>query len=481
MIRDRDTASDDDMLVDDPEAAPLQDPADLEAERLASQPDGLPVPRRYWAAAAIWLALSMNVIDSSIANVALPTIARDVGATPAASIWVVNAYQVAMAMVLLPIAALGEIFTYRRIYMIGLALFVSASFACATATSLTSLALARFLQGLGAAGVLGVNGALVRFTYPKKLLGRGIGVNAMIIAVVQAAGPSVASAILAIATWQWLFAVNVPLGLLALIVGWRCLPRTVPSKTKLDLLASVYSAIAFLCLFLTGSDLAHGHASPRTAIEAAAAILFGILLVRRSRGQERPLLPLDLVRDPILKLSYLTSAAGFGGQVMLMISMPFYLHAAFGFGQVEIGLLITPLPVGIAIAAPISGWLVERFPAGLLCGIGQLILAGGMLVLAATPVSHAVPILIGGMFVSGLGFGLFQTPNNRAMLAHAPPDRSGAAAGMQAVVRLLGMTTGAILVAFIFRLVGPAHSLPLIVASGGAVLSAYFSVLRLRI
>src|SRR4051812_34203719 len=128
--------------------------------------DGLPVPRRYWAVAAIWLAMAMSVLDSSIANVALPTIARDVGASPAASIWVVNAYQIAIAMMLLPLASLGEILGYKRVYAAGLVLFVLASIGCTFATSLTGLAICRFVQGFGAAAIMAMNGALVRFTYP---------------------------------------------------------------------------------------------------------------------------------------------------------------------------------------------------------------------------------------------------------------------------------------------------------------------------
>src|SRR6185369_14033141 len=167
--------------------------------------DGLPVPRRYWAMFAIWLGLAMSVLDSSIANVALPAIARDLHATPSASIWVVNAYQLAMVTALLPLSALGEIIGYRRVYVVGLAVFTLASAACAAATSLPVLAAARVLQGLGAAGLMSVNPALVRFTFPRVMLGRGLGLNALVVALSAAAGPTVASGILAAASWPWLF------------------------------------------------------------------------------------------------------------------------------------------------------------------------------------------------------------------------------------------------------------------------------------
>jgi len=214
--------------------------------------DGLPTPRRYWAVAAIWLTMTMAVLDASIANVALPAIARDLHAAAAESIWVVNAYQLAIVVSLLPLAALGEIVSYRRVFMSGLLLFVLASIGCTFAHTLWQLALARTLQGLAAAGVMSVNGALVRYTFPQAQLGRGIGLNAMVVSIAAVIGPSIASAILAVGSWQWLFAVNVPVGLLALVVGWFSLPESLKSGRRLDWIAAVLNVLTF-GLIITGS------------------------------------------------------------------------------------------------------------------------------------------------------------------------------------------------------------------------------------
>ncbi|MGH7034987.1 MAG: MFS transporter, partial [Stellaceae bacterium] len=174
--------------------------------------DGLPVPQRYWAMITVGLAVTMSTLDSSIANVALPTIATDLGASPASSIWIVNAYQLAITVTLLPLAALGDRLGYRRVYMVGLAVFTLGSLGCALSHTLASLTAARVLQGLGAGGIMSINAALVRFTYPKRLLGRGIGLNALVISVSAAIGPTVAAAILSRWSWEWLFAINVPIG-----------------------------------------------------------------------------------------------------------------------------------------------------------------------------------------------------------------------------------------------------------------------------
>ena len=191
--------------------------------------DGLPIPRRYWSAAAIWLALSMAVLDGSIANVALPTIAHDLGASAATSVWIVNAYQLTITVLLLPLAALGDRCGYRFIYIPGLALFTLGSVGCAMSDSLETLILARIFQGVGAACIMSMNAALVRATYPAKMLGRGIGYNALVLSMSAAAGPTLAAIILSVGSWPWLFLINLPIGVAAILVGLQVAsPRARP-------------------------------------------------------------------------------------------------------------------------------------------------------------------------------------------------------------------------------------------------------------
>lgn len=454
-------------------------PPQYSAASTAAFPDGLPTPRRYWSAAAIWLALAMAVLDSSIANLALPTIARELGASAASSIWVVNAYQIAITMLLLPAAALAEIVGYRRVYLFGLSLFAAASLACGLSESLTGLAIARFVQGLGAACVMAINGALVRFTYPRAQLGRGIGYNALIVAVSAAAGPSIAAGLLAVASWRWLFAVNVPLGLLSLGIAAAALPVTPRLAKRFDWRSALLNALAFAALFLACSDIAHGTESLRTVLTFAVGIGAGIAVFRRARGDDTPLIPVDLIRVPVLRLSYLTSATSFAAQMVALVALPFYLQSKFGLSHVMTGLLITPLPIGTALAAPVAGRLVERVDAGLLGGIGLALLALGMLLAALMPVHVPIALIGVPLLVAGIGFGLFQTPNNRTMLGLAPPRRSGAAAGMLATARLVGQTAGAVLIALLFRVAGPTSTAPLLLSAALGVVAAFLSTRRM--
>ncbi len=445
-----------------------------------THPDGLPVPQRYWAIVAIGLGITLAVMDSAIANVALPTIARDLNTNPALSIWVVNGYQLAITVSLLPLSSFGDIAGYRRVYLGGLILFTIASLTCAFSTSLPELAAARVIQGFGAAGIMSVNTALVRYIYPQNMLGRGIGINALVVAVSAAIGPTVASAILSMANWPWLFAVNVPIGLAAIAVGWRYLPHTQLAPHRFDIISAILSAATFGILIGSIDALGHGEGFPLFLVEIAATVGIGYFLVRRQLALPLPLLPVDLLKIPIFGLSVSTSICSFAAQMLALVSLPFLLQMDLHYSAVETGLLITPWPIAIGIAAPIAGRLADRYSAGILGGIGLFIFALGLLSLAFLPdVPRAIDI-VWRMVLCGIGFGLFQSPNNRAMITAAPKERSGGASGMLGTARLLGQTSGAALVALLFaRVPSQAPTVALLVATGFALVAAFVSLARL--
>ena len=442
--------------------------------------DGLAPPMLFWAVLAIALGLIMAVLDSAIANIALPTIARDLHVTDAASIWVVNAYQLAVTVVLLPLASLGEIIGYRRVHICGLVLFVVASLLCALSGSLLLLTLARILQGLGAAGMLSVNVALIRFVFPRHRLGSGIGLNAMVGSVATAVGPTVASAILSVAHWPWLFAVNVPIGLFALAVSWRALPHTAVSTARFDVASAVLSAATFGLLISGVDGLAHGQDAWLVAAELAGMLVAGAALVHRQSALTSPLLPVDLLRVPLFALSVSGAICCFAAQGAAYVAMPFLLQNTFGMSQVSTGLLLTPWPLCVAVISPAAGRLSDRFPPAILGGIGLAAMAAGLVLMATLPAHPSGLAILWRTGLCGLGFGFFNSPNNRAMIAAAPAHRSGGASGMVATARLLGQTMGAALVALCFELTPP-HGAPaaLLLGAAFAAAAAAASVMRI--
>jgi DHA2 family multidrug resistance protein-like MFS transporter len=442
--------------------------------------DGLPLPQRYWAILTIVLGIVMAVIDGAIANVALPTIAQDLNASPSFSVWIVNGYQLAITISLLPLAALGEIIGYRRVYLAGLVLFTVASLLCALSHTLVLLTAARIVQGVGAAGIMSVNAALVRFTYPRKQLGHGIGINALVVAVSAAVGPTLAAAILSVGNWPWLFAVNIPVGIAAVLVGRRALPHTPRALHVFDWRGALLCAVTFGVGIAAIDSVGHGEAPYLYLTEFAVAAVACTVLVRRELHAPSPLLPVDLLRIPIFALSVCTSVASFCAQMLAFVALPFYLQDRFGYSAVQIGLLITPWPIAVGFSAPIAGWLAERHPAGLLGGIGLLVFAGGLAALALLPPHPVLGDIVWRMALAGAGFGLFQSPNNRTMIAAAPRERSGGASGMLGTARLLGQTIGAALVAMLLaqdHLNGT--RIALAVGVGFALAGAALSALRL--
>ncbi len=444
-------------------------------------PSGLAPRQARFTFLTVCIAVALATLDTAIANVALPTIAFDLKASPADSIWVVNAYQLATVMTLLPLAALGEVVGYRVVYMIGLSIFTVASLFCAVSTSLPMLTAARALQGLGASGIVSVNVALLRLAFPPRRLGRAFGYNALVVAVAFAVGPTVAAGILSVATWPWLFAINVPAGLLALAIAFLSLPRGHEQDRRFDTPSALLNAAAFGFLILALGDAVHAASPLRLAAEFGAAIVFGTTLIRREWHKAAPLLPVDLFRRPLFALSAATSMGAFATQGLAFVSLPFYFQTTLGRSEVDTGLLMTPWPVLTAVMGPIAGRLSDRYNPAVLGGIGLAMLCVGMALLAMLPANPDVPDIVWRMAVCGMGFGFYQSPNIRAIMTSAPAHRSGGASGIVATARLTGQTVGAALVALCFGISlvhGPVLALGLGCATSG--LAALVSFLRLK-
>ena len=444
--------------------------------------DGLPLERRRWAVAAIFTALAMASLDTAIANIALPAISADLHVSPAEAVWVVNVYQIALVATLLPLGALGEIVGHQRIYLGGLLLFTLASVGCALAWSLPSLLVARSLQGLGASGIMAVNAALVRFVYPSRMAGRGFGHNALVVGVAFTFGPTIASGILALGPWPWLFAVNLPFGVVAMLIGIRMLPPTPRTGHAFDFAGALLTSCC-LALFIVGiGSAAHGATAVTVIIELAAAFVLGVVLQRRHADHPAPMLPIDLFRRALFALSAATAVCSFAVQGLAFVSLPFYFEDILHRSQVETGFFLTPWPLVVAVMAPIGGHLSDRYPAGLLCGVGLVLLGIGMALLALLPADPSVANIVWRMVVCGIGFGFFQTPNLRAIMASAPSHRSGSASGIVATARLIGQTTGAALAALCFTLAGhQGATLALALGAGFAALGSVMSFMRLAV
>ncbi len=434
------------------------------------------------ALVAVLMAVSLATLDSSITNTALPNIAAALRAQPAESIWVINAYQLAVVAALLPFAALADRFGARRVHLGGMAFFVVASLASALAWSLPALVVARALQGLGAAAMMSVNIALVRQIYPPQQLGRGVGLNALVVGVSFALGPTVASTLLAWLPWPWLYALNLPLGLAAFAAGYASLPRSTARGQPFDVLAALFTALTFAALLGCLATAAQRGAFVGVLALAALALASGRALLRRQAAHAAPMLPVDLLRRPLFALSVATSMCSFAAQGLAFVSLPFFIETVLHRAAVQTGFLMAPWAIVVAAAAPLAGRLSERWPPGLMGGIGLVLLSGGLASLALLTPEASTTAIVLRMALCGVGFGLFQSPNLNALMSAAPPERSGGASAMVAMARLNGQAIGAALVALCFGLAGargPVWALLLGAALAG--LAALASLARLRV
>lgn len=410
--------------------------------------------RKYIAIIALQIVLVMTVLDVTLVNVALPVLAEKFHISSSSSVWLITIYQLVITMLLLPVSSIGDLYSYKRTFLVGVVVFTASSALCAAAQSFEMLVIARGIQGVGAACVMGVNIALVRLIYPREILGRGMALNAMCIAIATAAGPTIAGAILSIASWHWLFLINVPLGIAAFLIGFKLLPRNpeVDHKVRFDRVSAVENMVVFGLIFFALGNFTRKGDVVLSGILLAIGITVGAFYLRRQFGHEQPLLPVDLFRNSMYTMSIATSVCSFIAQNVTMIALPFLYLNSYHFSEITTGLLMTPWPLATMIVSPIAARYVEKHNPGATAAAGMVVFVIGV-VLLLTPGSAVTEWNIAWrMAVCGIGFGMFQTPNNIVMVMATPVNRSGGAGGVQSTARLVGQTLGATAVSTVFAL-----------------------------
>lgn len=418
-----------------------------------SEVDGLATPQRRRAMFCILLGFVLINLASAIVNIALPEISHSIASSDAATVWVVNIYQLAATVSLLPIAAMAEALGLKRVYLAGLAAFTIASLGCALSSTLVQLLCARLIQGAGAACISISCFALARVIYPRNQVNKGLALVALAVAVPTALGPTVAAMILAVAKWPWLFWVNVPLGGMAFLLFLDVRPPDIRVARQFDIMGTLLNVLAFGLLAVGVGGLGVGNPAFGIAEIIAGLACFWIFFRQQIR-RPTSMVPFDLLRMPLFVLAMGTSVCSFAAQILAYVSLPFMFERVLQFTPVGSGLLITPWPVMTAAVAPLAGHLTARYPASIICGVGLLCMAAGLLLMSLLPANPTNWDIVWRLALCGAGFGLFQTPNNIAMMTAGPVQRSSAASGMNAVARFFGWTLGSALVALVFGLSG---------------------------
>lgn len=418
------------------------------------------------------LGITVTVFDSTMSNVALPAISASLGIPPSHSVWVVLAYSLTVVGCLLPLSAVAERVGFRRMFGVGMAVFLMGSISAALSTSMFQLVASRVGQGLGSAMLMCLFGGIVRNTYPFSKLSAGISFNAFFVGMVAVVGPTLGAFLLQWFAWPAIFLINIPLGL-ASYIGLKHLPDIPRRSGPFDWVACGLSAALF-ALALYGFETLGRDLVQATLCLLLAAIIVWVL-VRRSWGQPAPVVPVDLLRVPAIGYSVVASGLFFAAQMAAFVSLPFYFKAAYGASYAQVGLYLGAWAIGGALMAPPSAYMTARYPVAILCTLGAATMILGLIGVLLAPETGPTAWLVSCMFMAGVGFGFFQTPNNRAMLGGVPRHRSGAAGGMQATTRVFGQGLGTAFVGVAFQLGGAKGP------TSGVVLAIVFAALALAV
>lgn len=401
-------------------------------------------PRYPWyALGAVMLGTIMAPLDGSVANIALATIGQAFGVRIDAVTWVLLSYLLVTASTVALFGRLGDIIGPKRIYLVGFAVFGFGSLACALAPSLAILIVARTAQGLGAAMLLACTPAIITDTFPANQLGRAIGMNGAAIAVGLTAGPLLGGFIVSYADWRWIFLINIPISIIALIAATIILRDQPQRSARLDPLGAIIGGSA-LFAFTLALSRAHlwGWASPRTLGLLALTIVLWASFLTIERRVRDPMIDLTLFANRIFAFSVAASMLYFTALFSVVFTLPIVAQRVLGRSGLEAGLLLVPITLLNIVLAPLAGALSDRFPARYLSTGGSSVFALGTIAFALLPLHPPTWLIVLALFVCGTGTAVFSQPNNSAIMGSVPPERRGIAGGILATSRTTGQALG---------------------------------------
>ncbi len=401
---------------------------------------GLPMPRRIGAIVSVSAGSVLYTLDASVANVALPAIAHALGVEKPTAVLLVSAYNLVLAMTLLPLAAIGDRIGHRKIFMVGFLAYLAAAAACYFADTFALVLAARAAQAIAAASLLSVSLGIVRTIYPASMLGRGMGFNTMMSCAGAAIAPVLGGFLIATVSWHWVFAAGAPLALIGLATV-RTLPDSVLSTQRYDTLGAVLCALTFGLLILGFQGLGEGMAHGVVAALLGGGVLVAALFVRHERKVALPVLPIDLLARPMLALSVGAALLAVLASTALMLYLPFRLNG-LGFRASMIGAMIAPYAFAVIVAAPTSGMLSDKISPQVLGLIGLALATIGVSAFVWLPASPNYFDVAWRTALCGVGFSMFFSPNGRLMIASAPRSRVAGASSLLSTARMFGQALG---------------------------------------
>jgi EmrB/QacA subfamily drug resistance transporter len=428
------------------------------------------VERKWLILSSVSLGSLMATLDGSIVNIALPAIQTDLRVDLTTVEWVVVAYLLVVGSLLLPVGRLGEVLTFKRVYLVGFSVFTLASVCCGAAPNEVVLVGFRMVQAVGAAMIMAMGPAIVARTFPATERGRALGLNGVSVSIGLSLGPALGGILTQVGSWRAIFLINLPIGILAVMWAARVLPAESPGKGQsFDVRgASLSGAALFALLLALSKGQGWGWTSPAVIGLFAAFLVLGAAFLAAERASLQPMIDLALFRIRPFAAGLASVVVAFAGLFTATFLLPFLLEQGSGFSPIEAGLLLTPVPITMAIVAPFSGAASDRFGPRVLASTGMAIMVLGLVSLTWLPLDFALPDLVWRLVLMGLGQGMFMSPNSSAVLGSVPGRRVGTASGTLAQMRVTGQSLGVAISAAIVATRLPVHLAELGGASTGA-------------
>jgi len=412
-----------------------------------------------WALLSLSLSMLLSSLGTSIANVALPTLAQAFNASFQQVQWIVLAYLLAITTLVVSAGRLGDVAGRRRLLLAGVSLFTMASVLCGIAPTLWWLIAARAAQGVGAAIMMALTLAFVGDTVPKAKTGSAMGLLGTMSAIGTALGPTLGGILIAGLGWRAIFLVNVPLGLLTLFLATRNLPvdrlRPKADRPGFDTTGTLLLALT-LAAYALAMTIGRGRFGPLNVALVAAAAAGAGLFVRAEARAASPLLRLAMFRDRALSASFAMSALVSAVMMATLVVGPFYLSRSLGLDAALVGLVMSIGPLVVALTGVPAGRMADRLGAQRMTLAGLIGIAAGAFILAMMPAALGIPGYLGPLVVITAGYALFQTANNTAVMADVSPDQRGVISGILNLSRNLGLITGASVLGAVFALASAA-------------------------
>jgi len=417
--------------------------------------------------AAVSMGTLLATIDSSIVNVALPTLVRELNTDFATVQWVVLAYLLTLATLLLSVGRFADMKGKKPIYAMGFVIFTIGSVLCGLAANIYMLIAFRVVQAIGATMILALGMAIITESFPASERGKALGFTGTMVSIGIVIGPTIGGIIIDVFSWNWIFLVNLPVGILGTLMVIRFVPAVKPEgKQRFDFLGAVslfLALFAFLLALTVGQNI--GFTDPRVLVLFGLALILLSTFVIVETRTAQPMIDLRLFRNTLFSINLVTGYLTFVAIAGTIILMPFYLENILGYSTREVGILIAALPISMGIIAPLAGSMSDRFGTRPISVIGLGILLFGYIALSSLTVMTSTLGYVLRFLPIGIGMGVFQSPNNSAIMGEAPRDRLGVVSGILAVNRSLGQTTGIAILGALWASRAIMYAVPLTVES----------------